>query len=91
MNTEFNRLNKGIDREPDSIDALMDCNILKNRIPFALPCELSMMSYLINRIIKINVVLVLDDNTRCKLSAISNIEGSDYINATIIEVYTFYY
>jgi netrin-G3 ligand len=57
-------------------------NKFKNRLVNILPCKLILSS------IKIQIFLFIfsDENTRVCLSPIRGVEGSDYINASYIDV-----
>ena len=66
---------------------MSNANKFKNRIINALPCEYMCTSVIL---IVINYD-ILDDYNRVKLSVTPGVPGSDYINASYIDVRTYMY
>ena len=91
LEKEFDNIQATIHREPIVFTGTSSPNRHKNRYANVIPCKrvkkISLFFYLIRHtLITAYSYTLLVDKTRCKLSTIPGVEGSDYINANFIEV-----
>ena len=88
LSLQFDNLDRTIHRKLRRNTGTLQFNKPKNRYganPDALPCMFEASIFL-----SYCHVLFADDRNRCRLSAVPGVEGSDYINASFIDVRTPY-
>lgn len=84
LEIEFDKLDSTIHRRPTNSFGTLQVNKSKNRYANVdmLPCKW-MQSFQCD---VVEDILILDDTSRCRLSFIPGVEGSDYINANYVDV-----
>ena len=80
---EYERIQETIHTEPVRYAGTLQHNRQKNRFHNVIPCELMSNNIMLKSIF---FGFIPVDKTRCRLSAVPGVDGSDYVNANFVEV-----